>query len=102
MDRLEDLSNRLMDNDTLWWPFLYLRPAREQPMTTGFVAKMALHFGPLIGVLMAGIAVVKPQEASATEITVISMVIATASFFAFYRLTFAFFWNRRAARMKPR
>lgn len=101
MDDLEALANKLTDMDWGWWPFLHLRPPRDQPISTRHVAKMALHFGPPVGVFVAIVrrSLRAPGGSSLLVDAVVWVLYLTVSFFVGYRLTFAWCWNRRAARL---
>ena len=44
-DRLETLVNWLSDMDREWWPFLFMRPEKEQRMNTARVFTLAGLYG---------------------------------------------------------
>jgi len=102
MDDVVAIANRLTDMDWGWWPFLYLRPRREERMTARRVAVMALHFGPLAGVIIGGLLLLRDASLrpSAVPILVGTSLISTLLFFPFYLFTFARCWNVRAAALK--
>jgi Flp pilus assembly protein TadB len=89
MGGIEDFMNWLSDMDWGWWPFLFLRPNKGQDMTTSHVAKMSLYYAFPIGLILAVL--------SGDWWSVLYMIVF---FFLFYRLTFAYFWNRRARRLR--
>ncbi len=97
MDSLERSLNWLTDMDWGWWPFLRLRPAKHEPLTTARVALMSLSFGMFygiaVGVIMAG-----RGRLPWTNVPVIPFTLA-AFFFVGYRFTFAVAWNARAERL---
>lgn len=83
-----------------WWPFLHLRPPKDQPLSTLRVAKMALHFGPLIGLVVLAIIYLRAHSAVSASVAGSVLILSIVGFFAGYRLTFAYFWNRRAERLQ--
>ncbi len=93
---LENLANWLNDRDDEWWPFLFMRPAPEERMSSLRVLGLAALYGAPAGALMdawtalAGRAHLHPA---------LVPLIATAALFVVFRLTLACAWNRRAARL---
>lgn len=98
-DRLERLSNSVLDEDWTWWPFLFLRPNRRDPMDTRRVLWMGIYFGPMFGLAVMLAAEVVGRYA-AIRVGLLGIVIVTISAFSVYRMTFAVLWNRRAARLR--
>ncbi|MBI4814870.1 MAG: hypothetical protein HY791_01350 [Deltaproteobacteria bacterium] len=96
--QVEHIANRLTDMDWGWWPFLHLRPRPERPMTSAHVAKMSLHFGPILGLFLAAL-LPNPSGIGKVSWTALHLALACLYFFVFYRLTFAYCWNRRADRL---
>lgn len=100
MRALEDFMNRLADLDGGWWPFLHLRPARDEFMDDAVLLRMSLRFGPIAGILVA-ILDARSEHATVAPISVgITLVLATVAFFVGYKFTFAVAWNSRAARLR--
>lgn len=101
MGKVEEVANQLTDMDWGWWPFLYLRPRPHEPMTVRRVGLMALHFGPMFGVVLGGLALLQHPALrdAAVPVLVGAALVATALFFPLYLVTFARFWNIRAARL---
>jgi hypothetical protein len=95
---LEQFVNDVSDLDREWWPFVFLRPRPEVRMTTLRVLALAALYGVLAG-LFANVVVVATGEHPQTLNPFVFPVGTTLGFFAFYRLTFAVCWNRRAERM---
>ncbi len=87
-DNIEEFMNWLTDMDGGWWPFLFLRPAKDVEMTTLHVAKMSLYYGMLFGIILTFIF---------KNVWAIPFMIVF--YFIGYRLTFAYYWNRRARRL---
>ncbi len=96
LEMLEELFNSVSDTKLSWWPFLFLRPRKSQRMTNARIFFIALLYG-LVGGLAANILF---RLDSRPEIhPLVFPVAATLGLFVFYRLTFAYFWNARAARL---
>jgi len=98
---MEKFMNKLTDMDLSWWPFMKLRPSKEQKMTTLHVAKMALYFGSLYGVLIYFIFHAQKYGFDMIQL-IIYTILFIIMFFVFYRLTFAYFWNVRVTRMSSK
>ncbi len=88
LDSIEEFMNWLTDMDGGWWPFLFLRPAKDVEITTLLVAKMSLYYGIPLGIILAFMF----RGFWAIPFSIIF-------FFIGYRITFAYFWNRRARRL---
>lgn len=99
MSRLEDAMNRMSDLDAGWWPFLHLRPARNQRMENRWLAGMALRYGLPFGALVYGWYVFIDFLPRSPAWAAICVLTATAFFFLVYKFTFAVAWNRRAERL---
>ncbi len=102
MERFVRLANRLSDMDWGWWPFLYLRPPRDERMTTRRVALMALHFGPIVGVVLVALVLWRQPllRPFIAPLSVGTMIGSALWFLLVYRLSFAYCWNVRAAALK--
>jgi hypothetical protein len=98
LDRLETTANWISDMDREWWPFLFLRPARNHPMSNARVAALAALYGVTAGAF-ANLASLLTAERPSHWYTL--PAVMTAIFFALYRSTFALAWNRRAGRTRP-
>ena len=96
---LEEVVNLFSDMDREWWPFLFMRPAPHQRMTSVRVAALATLYGGFVGML-ANVIVALTASAGSPRLGVhVFPLLTTACFFVVFRLTIAFFWNRRAARL---
>ena len=93
---IEDVLNAVSDEDWAWWPFLDLRPASDEPLTTLRVAHMSLCFGPLMALLLLPLTFGNLTVAESIAIVLASIVVT----FVIYRTTFAVAWNRRASRSR--
>ncbi len=98
IEGLEQFVNDVSDLDREWWPFVFLRPARTERMTSLRVMALAALYGVLAGLFVNVIARTSGQGAGALH-PLLFPVGATLGFFAVYRLTFAVCWNRRAERL---
>ncbi|MCC2673504.1 MAG: hypothetical protein K0R58_451 [Ramlibacter sp.] len=99
MSRFENAMNRLSDLDAGWWPFLNLRPARDQRMENRWLAGMALRYGLPFGSIVYGWYVFIGFLPLSIAWAVTCVLAAVAFFFVVYRFTFAVAWNRRAERL---
>ncbi len=98
-DGLEQFANYLTDMDREWWPFLFLRPQPEERMSSLRVAALAALYGVLAG-LFVNVVLVASGRSNDSFNPFLFPVGATLGFFVVYRFTFAYFWNRRAARLR--
>lgn len=98
VNEIERLANWLSDLDAGWWPFLFLRPPKERRINSWVVFKMWLFFAPIygIGLLLASALLHRTLQSG---LDWMQLLFATLSIFVLYRITFAVFWNRRAARL---
>jgi hypothetical protein len=99
IDPIERFVNDLNDTDHQWWPFLFLRPARrDERMSTGRVATLAALYGLLPGFFVNAVVRLTGEHADSLN-PLLFPLATTVAFFAFYRVTFAACWNRRAERV---
>jgi hypothetical protein len=99
IEELERTLNHVSDMDHEWGPFLFLRPGREERMSSARVATLSVLYGVLGGCLV-NIAVRLTGEHAATLNPLLFPLATTLGFFTLYRFTFAACWNRRAERMR--
>jgi hypothetical protein len=93
------MLNFVSDQDGQWWPFVFLRPEPRERMSSLRVGAFSLLLGVSFGML-ANIAVALTAGPVAARPAPAVFPLATAfAFFVFFRLTFAYSWNRRAARL---
>ncbi len=97
IEGLEQFANSVSDLDREWGPFLFLRPARTERMTSWRVMGLAALYGVMTGMLMNAVARVAGQGRDLNLLLLPTG--ATLGFFLLYRLTFAVCWNRRAERL---
>ncbi len=100
MDHLEAVVNEVSDKDWSWWPFLWLRPAKEAHLSFARMAAISMLYGvPASAVLALGI---RLQYAET-----LSELVGTSLFFPLLFLfvssvVVAPMWNRRADRLRAR
>jgi hypothetical protein len=104
-DHVEAMLNWVSDQDTQWWPFLFLRPAQHERLGSRRVAAVSLLLGLFFGML-TNVAMALTHSRAASELGVLALppwltlpLATSVLFFAFFRLTFAASWNRRARRL---
>jgi hypothetical protein len=99
IEEIEWALNYVSDLDHEWGPLLFLRPERRAPMTSPRVAALAVLYGVLVGCAVNVVVRLTGEHADALN-PLFFPAATTIVFFAFYRLTFAQCWNRRAARLR--
>jgi hypothetical protein len=99
IDRIENYMNSFTDRDWSWWPVLFLRPAKTQDIDNMIVWKLSFIFGPIIGVGWWATHVTNTGSKTLGSV-LFFVLIACLFFFAIYKITFAYFWNRRARRLR--
>jgi hypothetical protein len=100
-DELEDILNTVNDHDGQWWPFVFLRPSQNEPMSSLRVATLSLLLGAFFGML-ANLAVALTAMPAHRPHVIVFPLCTALGFFALFRVTFALSWNRRAARLRMR
>lgn len=101
---LEDFMNNLTDKDWGWWPYVSLRPDKDEEMDNKFLLRLTLYYTPVMGTIYVFTLLLMPQnrlfgiESRILSISV-AMILMMVFFFIAYRLTFAFTWNKRARRL---
>jgi hypothetical protein len=98
---IEEMANWVSDNDREWWPFLFLRPKEHERMGSLRVVAIAILYGVFAGML-ANVIVALTAGPAGPRVGLLTFPLwTTLVFFTLYRATFAYFWNRRAARLSP-
>ena len=100
-DEVEEILNTVNDHDGQWWPFIFLRPGQDERMTSARVAALSLLLGFFFGML-ANVAVALTASPVHRPHVLVFPTCTTLGFFAIFRATFAYSWNRRAARLRAR
>ena len=94
---LEELANWLSDMDASWYPFLFLRPAKEERLTNARVAFLAALYGIFSGLVID--VLLKATHGDRNLSPFAFPLALTFGFFVVYRATFAVAWNLRADRL---
>lgn len=92
MNAFVKIMNSMTDMDWGWWPFLFLRPKKDEFMTSRIVAKMSLYYGTFYGIFL-GLYIYKTTNS--LPLSALSIPKFIVLFFLVYRLTYAIFWNIR-------
>ena len=101
IDQIENFMNKLTDMDSGWFPVLFLRPTKDKDIDNVVLVKLSLVFGSAIGVILLLLNFTKEVGISLGNV-VFSMLAGWVIFFVLYKLTFAYFWNRRARRLRSK
>lgn len=96
---MENFLNRLTDMDWGWWPFISLRPNKNEEMNNTRVAKIAAYFGGVYGALLY-LAFIFPKNGFNHIEVAASVLSLIFFFFVFYRFSFAYSRNKRAKRLQ--
>lgn len=99
LELFTDFHNWVSDKDFIWWPFSFLRPEKNQPMTMGLIFQMAACFSGLGTLMFTAFAFVNNifSFSSLLQTLVLSFVL----FFLWFTLITRTFWNRRAYKLSP-
>jgi hypothetical protein len=100
METVEDFMNGLSDKDWGWWPFLFLRPSKDQFIDNSCLFKMTAAFGTFVGFFLFLISLL--LDAPYCGNFLVDMLGGWLFFFLSYKYTFALFWNRRARRLRTK
>jgi hypothetical protein len=104
LDKLEEFMNRLTDMDWGWWPILGLRLPKDRDMDNPVLLRLSLLYGSIVGALFLSVFVIGATEMLTTGdvifAVVFCMLLGWILFFVIYKTTFAYFWNRRARRLR--
>jgi hypothetical protein len=99
MDRLENFMNYLTDMDWGWWPVLSLRPSKNKDIDNLVLFKLTIIFGTLCGLIIWLVNIWKSKVLS-WSVSAFIFVIVWSLFFIVIKFTIAYFWNRRANRLR--
>jgi hypothetical protein len=104
IDKFEKLMNWLTDMDWGWWPFLSLRPPKDQEMSNGMMFKLTALYGSVVGIIFFVVfvtAAIGPLNLSDILcFLAFCMPVGWILYFAMMKISFAYFWNRRARRLR--
>jgi hypothetical protein len=99
IDQIENFMNQLTDMDWGWWPVLFLRPAKDRDIDNVILLKLSMVFGSSIGILFL-LTVFLTSGVMTWGIFLFCILLGWLLFFVVYKITFAYFWNRRAGRLR--
>jgi len=99
MDKIEDFMNRLTDMDWGWWPVLSLRPAKDKDIDNMLLLKLSLVFGAVVGVILLLVIVVSTGTMT-LGVFLSCIITGWLLYFVINKITFVYFWNRRARRLR--
>ncbi|MBI5954102.1 MAG: hypothetical protein HY865_20790 [Chloroflexi bacterium] len=99
IDQIENFMNGLTDMDWGWWPVLSLRPAKDKDIDNVVLLKLSLIFGSSIGIFFLLI-VFLTTGVMTWGIFLFCILLGWLLFFVVYKVTFVYFWNRRARRIR--
>lgn len=100
MDSIEEFMNHLSDLDWGWYPFLFLRPPKNTKMGFIVLAKIALVFGSISGLIIFLFNLAARRHTFDLGDLLMWVSVGIIFFFIVYALTFAHCWNRRAERLQ--
>ena len=104
INKLEKFMNWLTDMDWGWWPVLFLRPPKDQDMGNLMLLKLTFSSGSIVGALFLLALLIGATEALTSGDIIFAiifcMLLGWILFFFVYKMTFAYFWNRRARRLR--
>jgi hypothetical protein len=98
--RIEDFMNWLTDMDSGWWPVVSFRPPKDRDIDNRVLFKISPVFGSAVGLLAFFYFVFRRSIAISVTNVVIYILLGYVVFFVLYKFTFAYFWNRRARRLR--
>jgi hypothetical protein len=94
LDLITRFHNWLTDKDFIWWPFSFLRPDPNVPMTFKLTGLMTLCFGGLAFTMFTTFAVV--NKAFTFDSAFTTFLFCFGFFFLWFNLITRPLWNRRA------
>ena len=99
LSNLESLSNAMNDSDSEWWPFAFLRPAQQEPLSTLRCLALSVLYGTPAALLAAICGVALGDAVLARDLLLLPVVVCAITF-VLLRVGVAYFWNRRAVRLQ--
>ena len=98
LDLLTQFHNWLSDKDFIWWPFSFLRPEPNVPMTFKLTLVMTLSFGGLAFMMFSVMAFM--NNALTFDYALSIFLTSFIGFFLWFNLITKPLWNRRANSLK--
>jgi hypothetical protein len=107
MRLIENFMNWLTDKNWTWEPCLELRPPKDRDIDNRIIIRLAPFFGCIPAAFVSLSAIFDHMSPFTVRhiLFLISLVCASplfgfVFFFVGYKFTFAYFWNRRARRLR--
>ncbi|MEQ2008188.1 MAG: hypothetical protein ABMA26_15430 [Limisphaerales bacterium] len=100
MRKLEDLMNWMTDMDWGWWPVLSMRPPKDGDMDNRVLLKISPIFGSVAGLILYFLRPPPFGVEFKLEVMAFFVLAGWVAFYALYKVTFAYFWNCRAGRLR--
>jgi hypothetical protein len=97
---LQSIQAHILDADSEWWPFVFLRPEQHQRFTAGRCALLALLYGAPAALLGVVAGMLLGDTMQRQHLVLFPLGVAVLLFVGFM-LGVAPSWNRRAARLRP-
>lgn len=98
LDLLTMFHNWVTDKDFVWWPFSFLRPPKDEPMTFKLTMLMTACFGGLTLLFFTVFAIMNNAfSAGSFGMTFLSCFIG---FFIWFNLVTKPLWNRRVRELQ--
>lgn len=97
LDLFTDFHNWVSDKDFIWWPFSFLRPEKNQPITMPLVVQMTACFSGLGTLMYAAFSIVNNIFSFSSLFQI--LMVSSVSFFLWFTLVTRTFWNRRAHKL---
>lgn len=95
---IASFHNFLSDKDFIWWPFSFLRPEKNVPMTFKHTLMMTGCFGGLAFLMFATMAVM--NNAFTLDSAFTTFLFCFLGFFLWFNLITKPLWNIRASKLK--
>ncbi|NOU20362.1 MAG: hypothetical protein HOO93_00990 [Methyloglobulus sp.] len=92
--------NWLTDMDWGWWPIVSLRPPKDRDIDNRVLFKISPVFGGMAALLCIVLLASRHMISFTVAKVVVIYLLCCVGFFVVYKLTFAYFWNRRATRLR--
>jgi len=100
MEHIERFMNRLTDMDAGWWPVVCFRPPKDRDIDDKVLLRISPIFGSVLGLLIFADRAVHQEVAVRGSTFLLATLAGWVAFFFLYKVTFAYFWNRRARRLR--
>lgn len=97
LELFTDFHNWVSDKDFIWWPFSFLRPEKNQPITMKLVLTMTVCFSGLGTLMFTVYAVVNNVFTFQGMLQLLTF--SFTGFFLWFTFITRTFWNRRAHRL---